>query len=85
MLRIVTDRGSEYCGRAETHDYQLYLAITVLTKQYLPTNWLIDLSDYSLKFGAVTKLSSTVNLAVENPEFGNITVFNMQEFTLGFQ
>jgi len=27
MLRILTDRGSEYCGRAETHDYQLYLAI----------------------------------------------------------
>lgn len=26
MLRILTDRGSEYCGRAETHDYQLYLA-----------------------------------------------------------
>jgi transposase InsO family protein len=27
MLRILTDRGSEYCGRAEAHDYQLYLAI----------------------------------------------------------
>lgn len=27
MLLILTDRGSEYCGRAETHDYQLYLAI----------------------------------------------------------
>jgi len=27
MLRILTDRGTEYCGRAETHDYQLYLAI----------------------------------------------------------
>jgi transposase InsO family protein len=27
MLRILTDRGSEYCGRAETHDYQLYIAI----------------------------------------------------------
>jgi len=26
MLRILTDRGSEYCGRAETHD-QLYLTI----------------------------------------------------------
>jgi hypothetical protein len=23
MLRILTDRGAEYCGRAETHDYQL--------------------------------------------------------------
>jgi transposase InsO family protein len=27
MLRILTDRGTEYCGRAETHDYQLYLAL----------------------------------------------------------
>ena len=27
MLRVLTDRGTEYCGRAETHDYQLYLAI----------------------------------------------------------
>ena len=27
MLRILTDRGTEYCGRPEQHDYQLYLAI----------------------------------------------------------
>lgn len=27
MLRILTDRGTEYCGRVESHDYQLYLAI----------------------------------------------------------
>ncbi|MEW8156350.1 MAG: IS481 family transposase [Candidatus Thiodiazotropha endolucinida] len=27
MLRILTDRGTEYCGKAETHDYQLYLAL----------------------------------------------------------
>jgi len=27
MLRILTDRGTKYCGRAEQHDYQLYLAI----------------------------------------------------------
>jgi len=26
-LRILTDRGTEYCGRVEQHDYQLYLAI----------------------------------------------------------
>jgi transposase InsO family protein len=26
ILRILTDRGSEYCGRADQHDYQLYLA-----------------------------------------------------------
>ena len=27
MLRILTDRGTEYCGRADQHDYQLYLAV----------------------------------------------------------
>lgn len=27
MLRILTDRGTEYCGRVEQHDYQLYLAV----------------------------------------------------------
>lgn len=27
VLRLLTDRGTEYCGRADSHDYQLYLAI----------------------------------------------------------
>lgn len=27
LLRILTDRGSEYCGRVEQHDYELYLAV----------------------------------------------------------
>lgn len=27
MLRILTDRGTEYCGCVEHHDYQLYLAV----------------------------------------------------------
>jgi len=27
MLRILTDRGTEYCGKVEQHDYQLYLVI----------------------------------------------------------
>lgn len=27
MLRILTDRGTEYCGKVEQHDYELYLAI----------------------------------------------------------
>ena len=27
MLRILTDQGIEYCGRADQHDYQLYLAL----------------------------------------------------------
>ena len=27
LLRVLTDRGSEYCGRIERHEYQLYLAV----------------------------------------------------------
>jgi transposase InsO family protein len=27
LLRILTDRGTEHCGKLETHDYQLFLAI----------------------------------------------------------
>ncbi|MFQ5470032.1 MAG: IS481 family transposase [Gammaproteobacteria bacterium] len=27
MLRVLTDRGTEYCGKADRHDYQLYLAL----------------------------------------------------------
>ena len=27
VLRILTDRGTEYCGKPEQHDYELYLAL----------------------------------------------------------
>jgi transposase InsO family protein len=27
LLRVLTDRGSEYCGKVERHEYQLYLAV----------------------------------------------------------
>ena len=27
VLRILTDRGTEYCGKADQHDYQLFLAV----------------------------------------------------------
>lgn len=27
LLRILTDRGTEYCGNHESHEYQLYLAV----------------------------------------------------------
>lgn len=27
LLRVLTDRGTEYCGALEHHEYQLYLAI----------------------------------------------------------
>jgi len=27
VLRILTDRGTEYCGKPETHDYQLFMTV----------------------------------------------------------
>jgi transposase InsO family protein len=27
LLRVLTDRGTEYCGRPDRHDYQLFLAL----------------------------------------------------------
>ena len=27
VIRVLTDRGTEFCGKAESHDYQLYLAL----------------------------------------------------------
>lgn len=27
IIRMLTDRGTEYCGKLETHDYGLYLAV----------------------------------------------------------
>lgn len=40
IIRILTDRGTEYCGRIENHDYELYLAINYIehtkTKAYSP-------------------------------------------------
>ena len=27
IIRILTDRGTEYCGKVETHDYELYLGV----------------------------------------------------------
>lgn len=47
MLKILTDRGAEYCGRVAQHDYQLYLAINDIdhtkTKAMSPqTNGICD-------------------------------------------
>ena len=49
MLRIITDRGTEYCGRVEQHDYQLYLAVADIdhtkTKARSPqTNGIVNAS-----------------------------------------
>ena len=27
LIRMLTDRGTEYCGKVEQHDYELYLAL----------------------------------------------------------
>ena len=27
ITRMLTDRGTEYCGKLETHDYELYLSV----------------------------------------------------------
>ncbi len=35
MLRILTYRGTEYCGRVEQHDYQLYLSISWFSTKFL--------------------------------------------------
>ena len=57
MLRILTDRGTEYCGRVEHHDYQLYLAINDIdhtkTKAMSPqTNGICErFCDGELSFG----------------------------------
>lgn len=40
ILRMLTDRGTEYCGKVEKHDYELYLALNDIehtkTKAYSP-------------------------------------------------
>lgn len=40
ILRMLTDRGTEYCGKVEHHDYELYLAVNDIehtkTKAYSP-------------------------------------------------
>lgn len=40
ILRILTDRGTEFCGRPDTHDFELYLAVNDIehtkTKAYHP-------------------------------------------------
>lgn len=47
VLRVLTDRGTEYCGRIDEHAYQLYLGIENIdhskTKAYSPqTNGIVE-------------------------------------------
>jgi len=40
VIRVLTDRGTEFCGKAESHDYQLYPALNEIehmkTKVWCP-------------------------------------------------
>ena len=38
VIRMLTDRGTEYCGKPETHDYQLYLALNGIEHTKTKTN-----------------------------------------------
>lgn len=47
LLRILTDRGTEFCGKLENHAYQLFLSIEAIdhtrTKAYHPhTNGIVE-------------------------------------------
>src|SRR5690606_6381852 len=48
VLRVLTDRGTEYCGRPATHAHQLYLALneiehTKTNVRHPPTNGICEL------------------------------------------
>jgi hypothetical protein len=48
LLRVLTDRGSEYCGNPERHEYELYLAVEDVdhsrTKLCLRYAWMVLVS-----------------------------------------
>ena len=49
LIRILTDRGTEYCGRVEAHDFELYLGIndiehTKAKARHLQTNGICERS-----------------------------------------
>lgn len=54
LLRVLTDRGTEFCGKVENHAYQLYLAVENIdhsrTKAYTPqTNGICERFHKTLK------------------------------------
>ncbi|AEA63208.1 Integrase, catalytic region [Burkholderia gladioli BSR3] len=38
-IRMLTDRGTEYCGKPESHDYQLYLALNDIEHTKFRARW----------------------------------------------
>jgi hypothetical protein len=42
LLRILTDRGSEYCGNPERHEYELYLAVENIDHSRIKTKCVLS-------------------------------------------
>jgi hypothetical protein len=38
LLRVLTDRGTEYCGKVEQHEFQLYLAVNHIDQGAIPAD-----------------------------------------------
>ena len=57
LLRILTDRGTEYCGKPENHAYQLYLGIENIL-ELKPI--LHKLMAYARDFIKLCKMSATI-------------------------
>ena len=53
VLRVLTDRGSEYCGRVETHPYELYLHLNGIEHTKTKTR-------HPQTNGAVERLNQTI-------------------------
>jgi transposase InsO family protein len=54
LLRVLTDRGTEYCGKPEHHEYQLYLAVedidhTKIKARHPQTNGICERFNKTLK------------------------------------
>lgn len=76
LLRILTDRGTEYCGKVEQHDYELYLAINDIehTKKKHTT---LKQTEYvnaftELYFKSFTKLHSEKKYTIHLKNFKRI-------------
>ena len=83
LLRMLTDRGTEFCGRPERHDYQLYLALNEIehtrTKAYSPqTNGICERFHRTIKeefYVSAQRTTCCLRQLVEIlAEFGSVDV-----------
>jgi Integrase core domain. len=63
---MLTDRGTEYCGKLETHDYQLYLGIndrehTKTKARHPQTNGICERFHKTILHESFIRLPSGVN------------------------